>query len=715
MYRYTCINSITRNEFYTPPTSLFIGYLKTGILIFLGLSLFALQLPAAAAQLTPEESTEPDVQEIAVSELVKILEKETDIATRSKLNVDFVPGMVTVLNGDELQARGIRNVWEALGLVPGFQLSIEPTGSKEVNVRSMERTFVSGTVKLLVNGISINSSFTGSAARVLEIPIAQVERIEVIRGPGSAIHGEFAYTAVVGVTTKTQNNAVFGAVEKYDTYRLGGMYSWSDQDRDISGSINIAATDSDGADVYSGLDKLYGVGMGSISYSPGPTNEDLEAQSMFLDLAYKDFKVIAQYLNHGFGDHFGTDNVLPPDENRIVYQHRSTVLELQQSLHINSQLDGKLKLGWLDYLFTGDRLLINPPGFAGSYPDGMIGSPHYEERRLNLDLGFTWTGLKDNKILTEWIMTKTTMGDVWQETNYVPSTLAPLSSTQRFTGAENFIEEGQSRTLRSLVIQDEFTFDHTTTFTLAMRYDHYDDVGDKVTPRLGGVWRLDRNNILKAQYSSAFRPPNFLEMYIKNNPVLAGNREIEPQTSDNYEVEYIYRNQRQVNRVTLFKSVLNDVIVLDNGMYANSGGARLAGIELETEQEINGGLKLNANFSFTDTKDSDTGEHIPNVSDWLLNIGLLYEPIKDLALSAQYQCVCDYGRASNDNRETLDGHQTFDVTVNSFNTWYEGLVVRAGIKNLFDDEIKYPSLPGTYPGDYPRPGRSWWMEISKEF
>ncbi|WP_455200908.1 TonB-dependent receptor plug domain-containing protein, partial [Kaarinaea lacus] len=223
----------------------------------------------AEAQSSSEKAPDPPVQEIAVSELVQILEVETDIATKSRLNVDFVPGMVTVLNGDDLQARGIRNVWEALSLVPGFQLTIDSTGNKETNVRGLEKTYISGTIKLLVNGIAMNSTLTGSAARVKEIPIAQVERIEVIRGPGSAIHGEYAYTAVVDVITKTQQNTIFGAVESYDTYRLGGMYTWSDSEKDLQGSINVAALESDGADVDSGLDKLYGLGQGSVSNAPG--------------------------------------------------------------------------------------------------------------------------------------------------------------------------------------------------------------------------------------------------------------------------------------------------------------------------------------------------------------------------------------------------------------------------------------------------------------
>jgi iron complex outermembrane receptor protein len=698
----------------------FVSHLKIGVFSALGVLLLPFVSAIAMAQSSTEGAADAKTQEIAISELVRILDTETEIATKSRLNVDFVPGMVTVLQGDDLAARGMRTVWEALSLVPGFQRTMESTGLKELNVRSLEKTFVSGTVKYLVNGIAVNSTFSANASRVLEIPITQIERIEVIRGPGAAIHGEFAYSAVVDIITKKHQTELVGAVEKYDTYRLGGMYAWSDPSKDMYSSINVSAMDSDGADVSSGLDKLYrsDINQGSISNAPGPANEDLKTRFMFFNLGYKDFSVIAQYLNRGLGDHFGANNVLPFPEDRIVNKHENVAVELRQAFTLTSQLDGQVSLGWLDYEFRGDGILINPPGYqAGpyTYTDGMIANIRYEESRFNFDVGITWIGLEKHKFYAELGAAYTEMGDVWQETNYVPSTGAPLSSTQRFQGSENYLEEGQSRTLKSLVLQDEYDFNQDITFTFGLRFDHYDDVGESTTPRLAGVWRVDRNHIIKAQYSSAFRPPDFLEMYTKNNIVLNGNPDIEALTSDNYELGYIYRSNQQVYRVTLFSSHLKDVIILEEGTYKNSGGARLKGVELETEQEFFTGLKLNASVSFTDAKDSNTGEDIPNVSDWLMNIGLIYEPIKDIALSMQYQCVCDYSRAPTDPREDLEGHQTWDISINSFNTRYKGLTLRAGVKNLFDDTIKYPAPPGTYPGDYPRPGRSWWAELSKDF
>ena len=75
--------------------------------------------PASAADPAP-----PQVGDRAVDDLLRILDEESAIATKTKLNIDFVPGMVTVLHGRDLLAKGIHTVYEALSLVPGFELSM---------------------------------------------------------------------------------------------------------------------------------------------------------------------------------------------------------------------------------------------------------------------------------------------------------------------------------------------------------------------------------------------------------------------------------------------------------------------------------------------------------------------------------------------------------------------------------------------------------------
>jgi len=646
--------------------------------------------------------------------LLAILDKHTEIATKTKLNADYVPGMVTVLYGKDLEVRGVRTVWEAMGLVPGFEVSSSGT-AKELIIRGAGSVFSSGKTKILLNNTSMNAVLQANAYPVLEIPVEQVERIEVIRGPGSALHGEFAYAGVVNVITRKEGNRVFGRLGRYDTYGGGGLFSWSDPIKDLHLSLNLAGMETDGADVQAGPDKLYGMGMGAISNAPGPTNERANARSGFFTLEYKDFSLGAHYVDEGHGDRFGIANALPFPEDRIVTQFKQMGLEARQAIDLLPSLHAVLFLKGGNYQFESNEAFLNPPGYLGIYPDGMIINANYEERKFHGGVDPTWKGWDRHNLLFGLSFEKAEMGDSWQEINYDPVTFAPLPSMQRFDGAKNWIAEGKDRQISSLILQDEFQFSKSFTLTAGLRYDDYDDVGEAFTPRLAGVWRVTDRHILKAQFAQAFRPPTFLEMYTLNNPVLVGNPDIKPETVDTYEIGYVYRDQRTVGRITLFHSDLDDMIVFKDGAYSNSGGARLNGVELELKQQLSSSLKLDANLSYTDTQDLDTGQQIAGVPNWLGNIGLLYEPYRDVMLNLQYRYVGERNRNPADSRGDLDAYHTMNVTGTLFNLGTPGLTLRASVKNLFDEDVHYPAPIDTYPEDYPRPGREWWMGVTYDY
>ena len=139
--------------------------------------------------------------EQAALNLMELFDNVTEIATKTKLNADYVPGMVTVLRGEDLEARGYQTVWEALELVNGIETSVSGTGLRQILIRGVGRTLGSGNIKFFLDGLPINSTFLAGAHQALEFPVELIDRIEVIRGPGSAIYGEFAFTGVINVIT----------------------------------------------------------------------------------------------------------------------------------------------------------------------------------------------------------------------------------------------------------------------------------------------------------------------------------------------------------------------------------------------------------------------------------------------------------------------------------------------------------------------------------
>lgn len=248
-----------------------------------------------------EVDDDPEMQR-----LLMVLDKYTEIATKTRLNADFVPGMVTVLHGDDLAASGKRNVWEALAEVPGIEPFIESTGVQSLTMRGAGFTFSSGNVKLLVNGIPQNSNLQGEARPVMNLPVAQVERIEVIRGPGSAMHGEYAYTGVINVITRDKRQVFMRAGED-DSYSAGATLAWSAPDDTWQLSLNLFAEDMATGEVVSGPDSVDP----AVTNAPGPVNDSRESHAAILELGYRDFGLDAQYIETRHGEQYGVNNTLP--------------------------------------------------------------------------------------------------------------------------------------------------------------------------------------------------------------------------------------------------------------------------------------------------------------------------------------------------------------------------------------------------------------------
>ncbi len=681
-----------------------------------------LSLAAENDEIAPSNSNtvyyaENQTTNVAITDLLETINDITEIATKTKMNADFVPGIVTVLYGDDLEARGSRTVWEALSLVPGVETSIDMNGGMQIFVRGggVGRTSVSGNIKLLVNGICLNAHHQGRFHPALMLPVEQVDRIEIIRGPGSAIYGGFAYMGVVNIVTRKASSRVTGRLEEDHTYSAAGIASWTDKQNELKLSLNAGWMESDGGDVTSGPDKLYSMGIEDLSNAPGPINDKQENKSGFLVMDYKDFSLKIQYIEGGYGDHFGVTGALPPDDMKIVWLEKTGMVDVSQRIQPLPSLDVEINGGWMDYKWGEKYFFLYPPGFMGIYPDGMTGMPLYEESKLYGGINMKFNGWERHHVLVSLSFAEIEIEEAWQLTNYVPSTLMPLDEMQLFRGENNWIREGKDRTVRSILAQDEFKILPSLTLTGGLRYDDYSDVGDHVSPRLAGVWQPAERHILKFQYGEAFRPPSFKELYAMNNPVGNGNENIDPATSKTYEIGYIYRKEKTVFRTTLFHTDYDDLVVLSNTFYENAGDVHLNGVELELEQNISYAFKLKGNISYVDTEDRDTDEQLEGAVNWLSNIGLIYQPRSDFTLYTQFRYVGDRQRNPTDERRDLGNYQTVDITCSFTNILFGGLNCRIGIKNLFDKDIKHPSPVNTYPDDYPRPGRKWWIQLFYKF
>jgi outer membrane receptor for ferrienterochelin and colicins len=696
-------------------------FIQNFLVVCFLLFLVFLNLPVLSATLEPGtgkedvDQSQSDTDEEEFTRLVQFIDKYTNIATKTKLNVDYVPGMVTVLRGEDLRVRGINNVWEAMSLVPGMDIRVNSMGLRDVLVRGIGNTISSGNLKIQLNGISMNSALWGKAYPALDIPVEQIDRIEIIRGPGSAIHGEFASTGVINIITLNKGRQISAGIGRYDSYHGSALYSFSDSTHEMDFSLNVAGFDTNGANITSGPDQLYGMGMGNISNAPGPVNEARDVKNAIMEFSFKRLNFTGYYLNEGQGDYFGFLGSLPPPHSNKAFRFENYGGEIKQELNMTEDLLFEYNLGFFQHQFSSALTFQQPPGFAGIYTNGMAAEPFYQEDRLDSGFDFTYSGWNSHMAKFGVAYANTEIDSAWHETNYIPSTRAPINQIIRFAGSENWIKDGVDRALINMTLQDEFKVNDAVSITGGLRYDHYNDVGAELSPRIAAVWRITQNHILKTQYARAFCPPTFNQLYSKNNPYLVGNPAIDPETIDTLELSYLYRDELTMGRVTYFYSHLDNLISSGGGTYSNTGSTRISGAELELEYKLIDKFKIDSNISYSHSRNSLTGGSIPEVAEWLGDLGIIFEPNRDMAFNIQYTYVGKRNRAVTDTREKLKGYHTIDATVSLYNCLTPRLTLRVGMKNILNEDVYYAAPLYLYINDYPRPGREWWTKISYEF
>ena len=654
-----------------------------------------------------------------VSDLMRVLDEETEIATRTKLNIDFVPGMVTVLHGKDLLAKGVRTVYEALGLVPGIELSMAGDGQVQFLMRGLGKTFASTKIKFLLNGVDLNSTL-GPNIVIHTIPIEQVDRIEVVRGPGSAIYGEHALAGVVDVITVTQKKSAFVRYGNVDGSSIGAVYSAQSADSKTGLSLNLAQTSISGADVMAGKDKLAGTPWQSISNAPGPSNERESNRSAILNLHYRGTTLVAQHVAAAFGDHFGVNDVLPEERSDMARSLTFNTIELRQPWRLGRDMRADMRVAWTHFVIDVDGQQLYPAGYRNEFPaTGVRGGPHYEGTRRSVKSTLEIPVEKFHLALLGAEYADVIQGDTWNQRNYDPNRLAPyLPPAQvpekKYTGADNWLKEGLERRILSAYLQDQYTGVDKLSITAGVRIDHYNDVGNAVTPRIGAVYQLSSRQTLKLQYSDAFRPPSFLELYARNNPVVNGNTDITPERMHNLEAGYIYNSGQHIFRATAFSSAIKHIIIVDSTTrkYQNGGGADIRGFELEAMAPVRRDVKVDANISVQSSDTRDGLSPLWGAARTLANAGVLYQMASDRFMNVQYRYAGARERETTDARSALDGYQTFDLTFSANKFWLPALSLRAGVRNMFDARVVYPAPKATYPDDYPRPGRQWWLAAS---
>ncbi len=251
--------------------------------------------------------------------------------------------------------------------------------------------------------------------------------------------------------------------------------------------------------------------------------------------------------------------------------------------------------------------------------------------------------------------------------------------------------------------------------TVGVRYDNFTRFGGTTNPRVGLVWRFTEDAYLKLLFATAFRAPNFREMFLQNNPLLEGNSNLDPEKINTYEFQVGKNFTKYISgSMNFFYNRTRDIIVLKPQpgstilKYQNSGGTRVAGVEMEIKADFGYDNYAYANYTYQDAKDTDDRDRLLDIPEHKANFGVNIGVTKYINANIHTFVSGRRPREIGGTRDDLPSYALVNCTLIGKN-FMDNFEIRGSVQNLFDKDYADPS--GLVPSNHPQPGRSFMVEL----
>lgn len=657
------------------------------------------------------------------------------------------PAVADVITAEDMENAGTRTLYEALELVTGIHVGVSPKNGMTpiISLRGIH-TSVNPQVLLMMNGIPISSLYTG-ARSFLFLPVVGIARIEVVRGPGSAVYGADAFSATVNIITKDGKD-LEGSVAGAGAGSFDSHWAWA-QTASTRGHfeyfVNVEYMKTRGdkkrvidSDLQSAMDGLFAT---SASLAPGTIDTSQEVVNANISLAKDNWTFRAWGITEDAGTSDGVTNTLSASSKVEADQY---LLDLAyRNTGLLSELDFNLRLYHMYYeqdaflqLFPQNALLpigvdgnidFNAPVGLVLFPDGVYGQPVQKDRQSGIDLTMLYEGLRSHRFRLG-----TGFKDLREETeeykNFGPGT--PLDG-----GAPPPVQDGtltdvsdtpfcymekQHRRLWYASLQDEWSFARKWELTTGVRFDSYSDFGDTVNPRIALVWDARPDLTTKLLYGKAFRAPSASELYVRNNPSNLGNPNLKPETIQTGEFVLDYQPFKQLRVVcnTYYYGVKDLIELVQNPgettlTSQNAKNQVGYGFELEADWEITPNLLLRASYARQRARDKDTKMLVPDAPQEKILLNPRWQFLPGWSIDAQLHVIADRPRNADDPRTEIKNYQLVNLILrkkDAIGSWNLALAVR----NLFQEDVREPAT-ANIPNDYPMEGRSIYGELQVRF
>ena len=546
--------------------------LQHGLLVQVSRSVKLLRCSAlfsiAVASTIPMVANATDEQDLFSLSFEDLLNVQVDIASKTSETLSSVPSTMSVFSRKQIQALGVDNAYEVMNFVPGMQSTRGDWVGAVPKDHARGVYLDSGNVLVMINGERVNESSFGKASVYMPyIPIEIIEKIEFIRGPGSALYGSNAFLGVMNIVTSKERNALQLVVGNNGRYGATGQFNTSLSD-DTSLFASFSYDQKDGE-----------------SYPQG-VKDPLEALYLEAGVDYKKLQLRARYNETSLDEFlnlagYSTQNQHTSDNTFVGVKYN----------WINND---KLKL---DSSYSYTKHNISSAGLIAAFddiPDFLLG-PAWQttDSKFETELSYQFENQWQLAAGIEYAEAKQVEAGV--RTNYYDdeSMLVIIDPAYFQQGIVTVMDFPEFASLKytfetySAYGQLKIPYSDALTLFVGARYDDVKDIDSKFSPRLAGVYVINPEHTVKLQYGESFRTPVTNELF-SNDDVTVGNPSLRSESVKTTEFVWHYQTSELQANAVIFYNELNDFINIEPTQsndalftFTNSFNTQNSGIELD--------------------------------------------------------------------------------------------------------------------------------------
>ena len=601
-------------------------------------------------------------------------------ATRTPILKNNVIADVTTISSEDIERAGSSSLPELLQRQPGIEIS-NLGGAGKVSTLSIRGSSSTHSI-VLIDGMRVGAATSGFSA-IEHIPLSQIEKIEILRGPASSLYGQDAIGGVIQIFTKK-------GVDGFKPYvGIGyGSYNTSNFQSGIRGgnnqttyAINFAAMNTDGFSAF----------------IPNPNKTIANAANLDRD-EYKNYS-LSSFLNHKINQDYEIDlqYFLSKGKNKFDQQFANFAPFVdfknetkQESYAVN--LKGQINNAW-----------------QSSIKIGQSTDKYLDKQKFNLI-----SNLQDSSLVD---LYKTTQNQfAWQ--NNIKLNKGSLTLLYDFLQQKiktTDLYEKTQRTNHGLMVGYSL-IEVRHNFQTNIRKDFNSAYDDAITGNIGYAYSINSNWTIASSYGTAFVSPSFNFLYSLADDFALGNPNLKPEKSKNIEASIRYKDGDGSLNLTIFQNRINDFIIYtipdDPGLRTstqNLNKAEIQGLTFSGDQFF-GHFQIKGSATGQSAKNEDTDKYLPRRASLIGNINLnYYIGFWNIGIEETFS-----NKRFDDKENTvkLSGYALTNIVADyKIN---DKLKLNLRLNNVFDKDYSL-AAEGTSGFKYQTPGRSLFTNLRYDF